>query len=257
MKKIFKRFKPVFVFSCCLVATLLSGCTTKMMMSMKGYDVSPKVGEVNQAWLQRNAVRNKTKDVDILHKLCKPTTISQLSDGGKSYMYHDFNQTFASYSSKTVSFHFNQNGILKNIYTIEQPETLTLKLAIEESVKSDLLEGRIPSDKELLALLETVPKNPTRNQLIQKLGQPRFSLNNVMTYVYIKPAAFWGGRTQDDVPSVEFVFNSNGVAEHMVVPKSFYDAAKKSHARLRVKTIYAFERKPNDKEAAVIEKCEK
>lgn len=58
-----------------------------MMPDTKMYDINPKVIEVDQLWINKFAKLEKTKDVDILHKLCKPTFIPQDSNGEKSYIY--------------------------------------------------------------------------------------------------------------------------------------------------------------------------
>ncbi|MCM1512762.1 MAG: hypothetical protein NC112_06610 [Oxalobacter formigenes] len=236
MKRILELVKPAAVLSLCIAGTLLSGCSVQMAMSMKGYELNPKVIEVNQSWINRFAKLEQTKDVDILHNLCKPTYIQQYSNGEKSYTYMAYNEDAHKY--KSITFLFNQNRTLK-------------KVVFQPSIRyTPAYETTVVFGKDLLPLLETLPSNPTRQLLKKKLGVPIIleDEGSIMTYSYPDPALMHG---------ISFYINPNGVAEYMIIPKIFYDFAKKNHARFNVKTIYVSERKINEAESAVIEKCER
>jgi len=235
----------VAVFSFCTVCALLSGCTTQMSMKMM-YNINPKVIKVNQSWINKFAKQNKTKDVDILHKLCKPTYITEYSNGEKSYTYMAVkDDTYKE--SNLVTFFFNQNHTLKKALLKETAQSKTVS-----PPKS------IASDKDLLAFLEALPSNPTRQILEKILGKPRrveSEESNIiyMTYLFIMKDAYG---TKDYARYIPFKIKSNGKVEYMIIPKTFYDFAKKNHAHFNVKTIYRLEREINEEEAAAIEKCE-
>lgn len=228
--------KPaVAVLSLCIAGTLLSGCTAQMAMSMKGYDINPKTREIDQSWINKFAKPEQTKDIDILHKLCQPTYIQQYSNGEKSYMYMAFTGDKWKYNS--VTFLFDKNRALKKTFFKSSPISPVYFSPFESTV----------SDEDFLPLLETLPSNPTRQLLKKKLGVPMMleDEGNIMTYSY------------PNVSFVSFYIKSDGKVEYMIIPKTFWDFARKNHARFNIKTIYGSERKINEAESAAIERCEK
>lgn len=223
------------VFFFCTAGVLLSGCSVQTAMSMKGYELNPKIWEVNPSWINKFAKPEQTKDVDILHKLCKPTYIQQYSNGEKAYTYMAFTGDKWKYNS--VTFLFDKNRALKKTFFKSSPISPVYFSPFESTV----------SDEDFLPFLETLPSNPTRQLLKKKLGVPMMleDEGNIMTYSY------------PNVSFVSFYIKSDGKVEYMIIPKTFWDFARKNHARFNIKTIYGSERKINEAESAAIERCEK
>lgn len=215
-------------------------------MPVQQFSMSTQIEHVSRAAVQRSVRTGKTSDTDILRTYGRPALISQMSNGEKTYIYtiRHSNVEQNTVKSKSISFLIGENNRLKS-------------WSFQENVGASPENGIgkiIPAEDEgiVVRLLERVPPNASRKQLLQFLGKPASEEKSACNYLFKNdyaehsPASL-GALDMSSGWRVTFMMNRSGRASQMILEKPFYEQVSQ-WAHFRIKVLTFEYRAPDERE---------
>ncbi|MCM1512751.1 MAG: hypothetical protein NC112_06555 [Oxalobacter formigenes] len=209
--------------------------------------MSSQIEHVSRTAVQQSVRTGKTSDMEVLRAYGRPALISQRSNGEKLYAYHVSHTNIEQNTIKSKSINFL-------IGTNNRVKSWTFQENIINAGAGSSAGNFIPAEDEgiVVRLLERVPPNASRKQLLQFLGKPASEDKSACNYLFKNDYSGQSPMSLGvlDMSSgwpVTFMMNRSGRAGQMILEKPFYEQVSQ-WAHFRIKVLTFEYRAPDDRE---------